>query len=114
MFPFTGAPDRPALVLGPAECLTYQQLSAALEPARELFGTGRKVLVAIFGDRDLATVVGYLATLAGGHACALHSPTLPGPAQQSVIDAFQPDFVVNGTVDLPGYQPTGVDQIRRR
>src|SRR5215472_11272179 len=68
--------------------LTYGELAGLAGEAERVLGHDGKALVLCAGDRDLPTLVAYLAALRMGHAVAF----LPASAQ--VLSAYQPEFVV--------------------
>jgi len=87
--------------------LTYGELAGLAGEAERVLGHDGKALVLCAGDRDLPTLVAYLAALRMGHAVAF----LPASAQ--VLSAYQPEFVVPAPgQDMAGlagagYRPAG-------
>jgi acyl-CoA synthetase (AMP-forming)/AMP-acid ligase II len=106
-----GRHSRPAIVTA-ARTVTYGELRHLIGETGRLLRSDRKLLVTVFGDRDLGTVLAYLAALSERHACALHDPAATAAQQLAHLDAYRPDVVVYGPdanqVDPPeGYRPAG-------
>jgi acyl-CoA synthetase (AMP-forming)/AMP-acid ligase II len=107
-------PDAPA-VWDDGSSLTYRDLSRMVDAAAGVLGTGRKSLVLCGGDRDLPTLVSYLAALRQGHTVAFL------PCAREVIDAYQPEYLVpepEATTIPRGYVPAetgepGITLLRR-
>jgi acyl-CoA synthetase (AMP-forming)/AMP-acid ligase II len=112
------SPRSPALHLAGGRTLTYGDLAGQVgDVARSLRHDG-KALVLCAGDRDLPTLLAYLAALRVGHTVAFL------PATAEILSAYQPEFVVpapgagDGLTDL-GYHasedlPGGTRIFRRR
>jgi acyl-CoA synthetase (AMP-forming)/AMP-acid ligase II len=81
-------PGSPAVYLAGGAVLSYAGLAGLAGGAERVLGGGGKALVLCAGDRDLPTVVAYVAALRMGHAVAFL------PASQQVLSAYQPEFVV--------------------
>jgi acyl-CoA synthetase (AMP-forming)/AMP-acid ligase II len=98
-------PESPAIYLEDRTTLTYGELAGAVGGFRRALRHEDKALVLCAGDRDLPTLLAYLAALRLGHAVAFL------PASNEILSAYQPEFVVpargSGTelADL-GYHPT--------
>ncbi|NUP15592.1 MAG: AMP-binding protein [Streptomyces sp.] len=109
-------PDAPAVWWDDGSPLTYRELGRMVDVAAGVLGTGRKSLVLCGGDRDLPTLVSYLAALRQGHTVAFL------PATREVIDAYQPEYLVPepGAATVPeGYVPAetgepGITMLRRK
>ena len=81
-------PSLPAVYLEDRTALTYGELAELVgEFERALRGDG-KALVLCAGDRDLPTLLAYLAALRLGHTVAFL------PASSEILLAYQPEFVV--------------------
>jgi acyl-CoA synthetase (AMP-forming)/AMP-acid ligase II len=68
--------------------LTYHELGKAVSTAERALRHDRKALVLCAGDRDLPTLLTYLAALRMGHTVAFL------PASSEILSAYQPEFVV--------------------
>ena len=97
-------PTFPALCLDGHTILTYGELAELVGEFERALRHDGKALVLCAGDRDLPTLLAYIAALRLGHAVAFL------PASDEIIAAYQPDFVVpapgakTGPDDL-GYRP---------
>jgi acyl-CoA synthetase (AMP-forming)/AMP-acid ligase II len=84
--------------------LTYGELATSVGEFERALRHDGKALVLCAGDRDLPTLLAYLAALRLGHAVAFL------PASNAILSAYQPEFVVpapgcgSGLADL-GYRP---------
>jgi acyl-CoA synthetase (AMP-forming)/AMP-acid ligase II len=100
-------PQAPALITDADGTVTYATLDSMLADCASLLAHPAKALVAVFGDRDLDSVVAYLGTLAAGHAGAVFGdPAKVAPG--TLLDTFEPEFVVwpdGGPLD--GYRLVG-------
>jgi acyl-CoA synthetase (AMP-forming)/AMP-acid ligase II len=81
--------DRTALITV-SQQVTYRELADQVAAAVASMGTGRR-LVLLETRNDVATVVHYLAALAGGHAAL---PVAPGGDHTAIIEAYSPDTVI--------------------
>ena len=94
-----------AVYLNRHTALTYGELARSVGEFERALHHDGKALVLCAGDRDLPTLLAYLAALRLGHAVAFL------PASQDILSAYQPEFVVpapgtgSGLADL-GYRPT--------
>jgi len=97
-------PASPALYLEGHDVLSYGELAGLVGESEQALRHDSKALVLCAGDRDLPTLLAYIAALRLGHAVAFL------PASNEIISAYQPEFVVpapgggNGLADL-GYRP---------
>src|SRR5580693_5918754 len=97
-------PTSSAVHLKGHTALTYGELAESVGEFERALRHDGKALVLCAGDRDLPTLLAYLAALRLGHAVAFL------PASNEMLSAYQPEFVVpapgSGTVlaDL-GYRP---------
>jgi acyl-CoA synthetase (AMP-forming)/AMP-acid ligase II len=84
--------------------LSYGELAGLVGESERVLRHDGKALVLCAGDRDLPTLLAYLAALRLGHAVAFL------PASEEILSAYQPEFVVPapgsgaGLTDL-GYHP---------
>ena len=78
----------PAVHLEDRTVLSYGELAGLVRESERVLRHGGKALVLCAGDRDLPTVLAYLAALRLGHAVAF----LPASAEN--LMAYQPEFVV--------------------
>lgn len=110
------APSSPAVSVAGRETLTYRDLAGLVGGVERLLRHDSKALVLCAGDRELPTLLAYLAALRLGHTVAFL------PASKEILAAYQPEFVVpapgaeDGLLEL-GYRPaetTGVRVFRRR
>jgi acyl-CoA synthetase (AMP-forming)/AMP-acid ligase II len=98
-------PASPAVYLEDRTTLTYGELARAVGECERALRYADKALVLCAGDRDLPTLLTYLAALRLGHTVAFL------PASNEILSAYQPEFVVpapgsaTGLADL-GYRPT--------
>lgn len=97
--------------------LTYGDLAGLVDDMTEALRHEDKALVLCAGDRDLPTLLAYLAALRLGHTVAFL------PATREILSAYQPEFVVPAadTPDLTelGYEasersPCGATMLRNR
>ncbi|HEX6527097.1 MAG TPA: AMP-binding protein [Streptosporangiaceae bacterium] len=94
----------PAVHLEGRATLTYGELAELVGEFERALRHDEKALVLCAGDRDLPTLLAYLAALRLGHAVAFL------PASNEILSAYQPEFVVpapgqgTGLADL-GYSP---------
>ncbi|WP_051766197.1 AMP-binding protein [Saccharothrix syringae] len=96
----SGAPPRsPALHLPGAGEMTYAELAGLVDEVARSLRHDNKALVLCAGDRDLPTLLAYLAALRLGHAVAFL------PASAEVLAAYRPEFVV--PAPGAGPDPTG-------
>ena len=110
-------PASPAVHLADRTILTYGELAELIGEFERALRHDSKALVLCAGDRDLPTLLAYLAALRLGHAVAFL------PASTEILSEYQPEFVVPapgtgaGLADL-GYRPaaelTGGTTIFRR
>jgi acyl-CoA synthetase (AMP-forming)/AMP-acid ligase II len=97
-------PASPAIYLEGHTALSYGELAGLVRESEPALRHDGKALVLCAGDRDLPTLLAYLAALRLGHAVAFL------PASDEVLSAYQPEFVVpapgseTGLADL-GYHP---------
>ncbi|HEY6791716.1 MAG TPA: AMP-binding protein [Trebonia sp.] len=97
-------PAFPAIHLEDRTVLSYGELAGLVGEFERVLRHDSKALVLCAGDRDLPTLLAYLAALRLGHAVAFL------PASNEILSAYQPEFVVPapgsgaGLADL-GYRP---------
>src|SRR5579871_5344885 len=97
-------PACPAVYLEGHTVLSYGELAGLAGESERVLRRDGKALVLCAGDRDLPTLLAYLAALRLGHAVAFL------PASNEILSAYQPEFVVpapgsgGGLADL-GYRP---------
>ena len=96
-------PTFPALFLEGRTILTYGELAELVGEFERALRHDGKALVLCAGDRDLPTLLAYLAALRLGHAVAFL------PASNEMLSAYQPEFVV----PAPGSK-TGLDDLGYR
>lgn len=97
-------PAFPAVYLDGHTVLSYGDLAGLVGESERVLRHDSKALVLCAGDRDLPTLLAYIAALRLGHAVAFL------PASNEMLTAYQPEFVVpapgegTGLADL-GYCP---------
>lgn len=97
-------PTFPAVHLEGHTVLSYGELAELVGESERALHHDSKALVLCAGDRDLPTLLAYLAALRLGHAVAFL------PASNEILSAYQPEFVIpapgrgTGLADL-GYRP---------
>jgi acyl-CoA synthetase (AMP-forming)/AMP-acid ligase II len=97
-------PAFPAVHLEDRTILSYGELAGLVGEFERVLRHESKALVLCAGDRDLPTLLAYLAALRLGHAVAFL------PASNEILSAYQPEFVVPapgsgaGLANL-GYRP---------
>jgi acyl-coenzyme A synthetase/AMP-(fatty) acid ligase len=110
-------PGSPAVHLVGGKTLSYGDLAALVGEAERCLRHGTKALVLCAGDRDLPTLLTYLAALRLGHTVAFL------PASSEILSKYQPEFVLpepGGGSDLaalgyaPGEEVGGSHVFRRR
>jgi acyl-CoA synthetase (AMP-forming)/AMP-acid ligase II len=97
-------PTSPAVHLDGHTVLSYGALAELVVEYERVLRHDAKALVLCAGDRDLPTLLAYLAALRLGHAVAFL------PASDEILSAYQPEFVVpapGGGAGLAGlgYRP---------
>jgi acyl-CoA synthetase (AMP-forming)/AMP-acid ligase II len=97
-------PGASAVYLKGRTALTYGDLAKSVGEFELALRHDGKALVLCAGDRDLPTLLAYLAALRLGHAVAFL------PASPEMLAAYQPEFVVPGpgsrtALDDLGYRP---------
>src|ERR1700722_17260019 len=97
-------PTSSALYLKGQTVLTYGDLAESVGEFERALRHDGKALVLCAGDRDLPTLLAYLAALRLGHAVAFL------PASSEILLAYQPEFVVPAPASPPrlanpGYRP---------
>jgi acyl-coenzyme A synthetase/AMP-(fatty) acid ligase len=112
------APRLPAVSVAGGHVLTYGDLAGLVATAEAALRHDGKALVLCAGDRDLPTLLAYLAALRLGHTVAFMA------ASPDILSAYQPEFVVpalgaGAGLRERGYQPgeevaAGVRVFRRR
>ncbi|MFJ6671159.1 AMP-binding protein [Actinosynnema sp. NPDC091369] len=100
------SPQSPAVHLVGGETLSYGDLAALVGESERALRHDTKALVLCAGDRDLPTLLTYLAALRLGHTVAFL------PASSEILSKYHPEFVVpgpGGGSDLAalGYAPAG-------
>jgi acyl-CoA synthetase (AMP-forming)/AMP-acid ligase II len=106
-------PTFPAVYLEGHTVLSYGELAGLVGESERVLRHGSKALVLCAGDRDLPTLLAYLAALRLGHAVAFL------PASNEILSAYQPEFVVpapgsgTGLADL-GYRPAAGTAVFQR
>jgi acyl-CoA synthetase (AMP-forming)/AMP-acid ligase II len=81
-------PAFPAVHLEDRTVLSYAELAGLVGEFERILRHDSKGLVLCAGDRDLPTLLAYLAALRLGHAVAFL------PASNEILSAYQPEFVV--------------------
>src|SRR5690349_13213346 len=81
-------PTFPAVYLEGHTVLSYGELAGLVGEFERALRHDGKALVLCAGDRDLATLLAYLAALRLGHAVAFL------PASDGILSAYEPEFVV--------------------
>jgi len=84
------SPRSPAVHLTGNRTLSYGDLAELVGEAERALRHDDKALVLCAGDRDLPTLLAYLAALRLGHTVAFM------PATTEILSAYRPDFVVPG------------------
>jgi hypothetical protein len=102
----------PAILAG-GRLVTYGELAGMVGEVERLLRHAGKALVLCAGDRDLPTLLAYLAGLRAGHAVAF----MPDTAE--VLAAYRPEFVVPAPgggdgLSEPGYTADPSGRIFRR
>ncbi|MFI9007912.1 AMP-binding protein [Actinosynnema sp. NPDC053489] len=111
-------PGAPAVHLVGGRTLSYGDLAALVGTAERALRHNGKALVLCAGDRDLPTLVTYLAALRSGHTVAFL------PASREVLSEYEPEFIlpapdgagnpVDGDYEPVGDVIAGVRLLRRR
>ncbi|MFD0340157.1 AMP-binding protein [Streptomyces sp. NPDC127117] len=86
--------DRVAVVGADGSRLTYRELIRRADSLGPSLPRDRKGLVALFGDRDLETLIAYVAALRHGHAVAWFGSAAGTAQRQGLVRRFRPDVVV--------------------
>jgi hypothetical protein len=97
-------PGFPAVFLEGHTVLSYGELAGLVGEAGRVLRHDGKALVLCAGDRDLPTLLAYLAALRLGHAVAFL------PASDEILSGYRPEFVVpapgsGGGLAGLGYRP---------
>src|ERR1022692_2259353 len=94
-------PTFPAVHLEDHTVLSYGELAELVGESERVLRHDSKALVLCAGDRDLPTLLAYLAALRLGHAVAFL------PASNEILSAYQPEFVVPAPGSGPGLADLG-------
>ncbi|MFL6126423.1 AMP-binding protein [Actinophytocola sp.] len=94
-------PRLPAVSVAGAQALTYGELAALVGTVERALRHDRKALVLCAGDRDLPTLLAYLAGLRLGHTVMFM------PASAEILSAYQPEFVLPAPGTEPGLRDLG-------
>jgi acyl-CoA synthetase (AMP-forming)/AMP-acid ligase II len=92
-------PKSPALHLDRNTAVSYGELAELVGQCEQVLRHDGKALVLCAGDRDLPTLLAYLAALRSGHTVAFL------PASADILRAYRPEFVV----PAPGRGPAPAD-----
>ncbi len=93
-------PRSPAVHLVGGRTLSYADLAGLVSEAEHALRHNGKALVLCAGDRDVPTLVAYLAALRLGHTVAFL------PASREIVSKYRPEFVVpapGGAEDLTDF-----------
>jgi acyl-coenzyme A synthetase/AMP-(fatty) acid ligase len=89
------ADESVALVDGEAGVTwTRARLARAVAQTAQMLRSDRKELVFCAVDRDVGSVVGYLAAVAAGHAVALTDPNVHEELAAALLERYQPRFLI--------------------
>jgi acyl-CoA synthetase (AMP-forming)/AMP-acid ligase II len=94
-------PALPAVHLEGRTTLTYGELAELVGEFEQALRCDGKALVLCAGDRDLPTLLAYLAALRLGHTVAFL------PASSEILRAYQPEFVVPAPGSAAGLASLG-------
>lgn len=95
----THRPDRSAAALydsAASRWYSYGELYDQIDRWAERFGGSAKALAFCFTRNDVTSVAAYLGALESGCAIALLPANLPPEFQSRLIDAYQPEWVIDG------------------
>lgn len=88
------ASDQVALVIADGNAVDYRRLVRLVDGFARVLPKGRKGLVALLGDRDLGTVVAYLASLREGQAVAWLGAAQGVAQRRELVRRYDPELVV--------------------
>lgn len=98
--------NRAAVITG-STVISYEELAGRVDAVASRLGTTRR-LVALAAANDVASLVGYLAALAGGHPLMIVPADKPA-ALESLVAAYDPDVVMSS-----GTEPDGGPVLQER
>jgi len=94
-------PDRSAAALydsAASRWYTYGELYEEIDRWAERFAGSTKALAFCFARNDLTSVGAYLGALESGCAIALLPANMPPEFQTRLIDAYQPEWIIDGAL----------------
>ncbi|NED99844.1 AMP-binding protein [Phytoactinopolyspora halotolerans] len=94
------AGEQPALVLEDGRTLSHRELVRLVDRVGLLLPAERKCLVALLGDREMGTVLGYLAGLRCGHAVAWFGAAADRGRRASLVNRYAPEVVIGPEPDI--------------
>ncbi|WP_120521631.1 AMP-binding protein [Arthrobacter celericrescens] len=103
--------NRAAVITG-STVISYEDLAGRVDAVASRLGTTRR-LVALAAANDVASLVGYLAALAGGHPLMIVPADKPA-ALESLVAAYDPDVVMTSGSDMPGAEADGGPVLQER
>ncbi len=103
--------NRAAVITG-STAISYEELAGRVDAVAARLGTTRR-LVVLAAANDVASLVGYLAALAGGHPLMVVPADKPA-ALESLVAAYDPDVVMHSADGNPGHPDGGPVLYERR
>ncbi|WP_426301356.1 AMP-binding protein [Arthrobacter sp. R-11] len=98
--------NRAAVITGDT-VISYEELAGRVDAVAARLGTTRR-LVALAAANDVASLVGYLAALSGGHPLMIVPADKPA-ALESLIAAYDPDVVMHSGTEKSGTERSGAE-----
>ncbi|WP_115788493.1 AMP-binding protein [Arthrobacter silvisoli] len=103
--------SRAAVITG-STVISYEDLARRVDAVASRLGTTRR-LVALAAANDVASLVGYLAALAGGHPLMIVPADKPA-ALETLIAAYDPDVVMHSAAEMTGAEAGGAPILQER
>ncbi|MGW9415354.1 AMP-binding protein [Arthrobacter cupressi] len=101
-----------AAVIDGDTIISYEELAGRVDAVAARLGTTRR-LVALAAANDVASLVGYLAALSGGHPLMIVPADKPA-ALESLIAAYDPDVVMHSAFEMAGAEASGTPALQER
>jgi acyl-CoA synthetase (AMP-forming)/AMP-acid ligase II len=73
---------------------TQDELAAAVRSSADALRTGRRELVFCLCGRDVASIRGYLTSIAAGHAVVLLDAAAPADLTEALVERYRPGFII--------------------
>lgn len=78
---------------------SYRRLVESAENIAGKFPSGRKLLVTLFCDNSLSSIVAYLAVLRSGNAAMLLNASTEKTLKRRIVEIYSPELIISGDRD---------------